>query len=323
MHTCNTLSVVSLILVFLVAANSVQAADPNSEPLWPKGAPGTAGIADNEKGGDRGKDGKPNRFISGVVNPALTIYMAPDANSLSSAVVICPGGGYGGVAIDKEGHDIARWLNVHGVAGIVLKYRMPKPDLMKDFKTEKPWPLQDVQRAIRVVRGRAAELHVDANRVGVMGFSAGGHLASTAGTHFDLGDANASDPLDRLSCRPDFMILCYPVIMMGEKAAHTGSVKNLLGAKPDESILRMYSNEKQVTPQTPPVFMVHTRDDGVKVENTLKFQEACQKAGVPIEVQLYDKGGHGYGLGVNGGEVAQWPDRLAEWLCKMKFAPAK
>ncbi len=320
MHIRNVLFVLSATLAL---ATAVKAADPNFLPLWPGVAPGTQGLPDTEKCTERSKTDKPNRSIGGVVNPAIAIYLPADSKALTSAVVICPGGGYGGLAIDKEGHDVACWLNSQGVAGVVLKYRMPRPTLMKDMKTEKPWPLQDVQRAIRTIRSRSAELHIDANRVGVMGFSAGGHLASTAGTHFDLGDANAADPVERLSCRPDFMILAYPVIIMGEKAAHSGSAKNLLGANPDESVLRMYSNEKQVTAQTPPAFLVHAKDDGVKVENSIRFQEACQKAGVPVELQLYEKGGHGYGLGVNGGEVAQWPDRLAEWLRKMKFAPAK
>jgi acetyl esterase/lipase len=147
-----------------------------------------------------------------------------------------------------------------------------------------------------------------------MGFSAGGHLASTAGTHFDAGTPEAADPLDRLSCRPDFLVLIYPVISMQNPIAHQGSRKNLLGANPDPKLLELYSNELQVTAQTPPAFLVQTRDDGVKVENSIRFDEAMKKAGVPSELNLFDKGGHGYGLGINGGEVATWPQRFEKWL---------
>ena len=314
----NRLTAIAGIVAFVISGSSrlAPADDPNAEPLWPDGAPGCKEIEDKEKVAGRPTT-RPDRFVSGVTRPTVTVYLPPEANATGAAVVICPGGGYGGLAIDKEGHDIARWLNSLGVAGIVLKYRMPRPELSKD---QKPWPLQDVQRGIRLVRSRAAQLRVDPNRVGVMGFSAGGHLASTAGTHFDAGQSDSGDPIERQSCRPDFMILVYPVISLSDKIGHGGSRRNLLGDKPDEKLIQLYSNELQVTAQTPPTFLVHAKDDPVKVENSVLFHQALQQAKVPAEIQLYEKGGHGYGLGVRGGDVATWPARCAEWMKKLKLA---
>ncbi len=240
------------------------------------------------------------------------VYLPPGDQTNRQAVVICPGGGYVNLAIDKEGHDVARWLNTLGVVGIVLKYRLPRPDLTAD---QKPWPIQDGERAIRLVRSRAAEWKIDPNRVGIMGFSAGGHLASAVGTHFTLGNPVSSvDPLDGFSSRPDFMALIYPVISMKEPITHEASLHYLLGPTPDEKMGALYSNELQVAPQTPPTFLVQAMDDRVSVENSERFHAALQKAGVPSEIHLFEKGGHGYGLGINGGEPAAWPGLCATWL---------
>jgi acetyl esterase/lipase len=286
--------------------------DPPVLPVWPKRDPGT--LAEGEKVKEIGKD---SRFISNVKWPTMTVYLPEAGKATGAAVVICPGGGYGGVAIDLEGRDVARWLNTLGIAGVVLKYRMPRP---AESKGELPYPLQDAQRAIRTVRARAAEWKVDPAKVGIMGFSAGGHLASTAATHFDAGRADAEDPLDRPGCRPDFAILVYPVISLVEPWTHGGSRDALLGRGAERALLEKYSNELQVTAQTPPTFLIHAKDDPVKVDHSLAFAEALKKAGVPHRLQLYDKGGHGYGLGVRGGDVAQWPARCAEWMKELNLA---
>ena len=292
---------------------TAQPAPPSEQAIWPH----PAGVKDlpAEITTERGKDGKHDRSITNVTQPTITVYL-PAEQSMTAAAIICPGGGYHGLAIDKEGHDVARWLNSIGVAGIVLKYRMPHPEISRD---EKPWPVQDVERAIRLVRSRAAEWKIDPKRVGIIGFSAGGHLASTAGTHFEAGQADAVDPVERFSTRPDFMILAYPVITFRDPIGHRGSRAALLGAQPDAGLIALYSNDEQVTAETPPTFLVHARDDAVKVENSLRFAEALEKAHVPHELAVFDKGGHGFGLGVKGGEVATWPERCAEWMKRMRL----
>ncbi len=292
------------------AAPTNSIAIPKEEPLWPDGAPGSKGAKDNEKTVNRAKDGL-DRSVSNVHKPTLSAHLPPKATATGTAVVICPGGGYGRVVIDKEGHDIARWLNSIGIAAFVLKYRSPRPD---GFVYGNTAPLQDAQRAIRLVRSRATQWNVKPNQIGVMGFSAGGHLASTAGTHFDSGTKDAADPLDRLSCRPDFQLLIYPVISMLPDITHTGSRRNLLGNEPDDKLVQLYSNELQVTPETPPAFLVHTNDDGVKADNSVRFFMACRKAKVPAELHLYEKGGHGYGIRKTGTTVENWPQQCQAWL---------
>jgi len=301
------------LLLGLSAAAS--AAELAVVPVWPKRAPGD--LEQSEKVVERSKEqDRPDRSVREVRWPTLTVHLPEPEKATGAAVVICPGGGYGGLAIDKEGHDVARWLNTLGVAGLVLKYRMPSPRLTKD---EDPWPVQDAKQAIRLVRSRAAEWKIDPDRVGVMGFSAGGHLASVAATRFDSGWVGSTDPVDVCSSRPDFAILVYPVVSLVEPYTHTGSRDNLLGKDADRALLEKYSSERQVTAQTPPAFLVHAKDDGVKAENSLAFAEALKKAGIPHTLQLYDKGGHGFGLGIHGGEAAQWPARCAEWMKARKL----
>ena len=289
-------------------------AEPLVVPIWPDR--GSEADEKDEKITERSKTDKPDRSITGVRWPTLTIYAPPAETATGAAVMICPGGGYGSLAIDKEGHDVARWLNTLGVTGVVLKYRLPKP---LEKSGDVPLPLQDAQQAIRILRSRASELKIDPQRIGIMGFSAGGHLASTAATHFDAGKAEATNATLRASCRPDFAILVYPVVSMQDGVGHSGSRGALLGKTPSKELLDLYSNELQVTAQTPPTFLVHAKDDGVKFENSVLFHEALKKAGVATEIQLYDKGGHGYGLGIHGGEIAQWPLRCAEWLKAQKI----
>jgi acetyl esterase/lipase len=219
--------------------------------------------------------------------------------------------------MEHEGRAVAEWLNTIGVTAFVLKYRLGP-------RYRHPSMLQDAARAIRTVRARAAEWGLDPERIGILGFSAGGHLASTAGTHFDAGRADAADPVERVSSRPSLMILVYPVITMREKT-HAGSRKNLLGDNPTPELVALLSNEEQVTKETPPAFLVHTyTDTAVPVENTLMFASALRRAGVPFELHLYERGPHGFGLGIRNGVtdpvLSTWPARCADWLRLHGFA---
>lgn len=260
-----------LLAVFL-AAHALAAA-PARTPilLWPDGAPGALGTADQDR-------------------PTLTPYLAESTASNQAAIVICPGGGYGGLA-SYEGEDYALYLNQHGVAGFVLKYRLGTHGYRH------PRMLEDAARAVRWVRAHAAEWKVDPKRVGIMGSSAGGHLAATLMTHFDAGRPDAADPVERESSRPTLGILCYPVISLQPGLTHEGSKRNLLGSSPSEDLVRLLSNELQVTRETPPCFLWHTwEDQAVKVENSLEFAAALRKAGVPFDLHIYQKGGHGVAL---------------------------
>jgi acetyl esterase/lipase len=244
--------------------------------------------------------------------PTLTVYTPPEDKRNGAAVVVCPGGGYAGLA-PHEGEPIARWLNSLGITGFVLKYRLGP-------RYQHPAMLEDVSRALRTVRSQAEKWKLDPNRIGVLGFSAGGHLASTAATHFDGGNPNAPDLIDRVSSRPDLAVLVYPVISMSGPYAHSGSRKNLLGENPDPELVERLSNEKQVTPKTPPIFLVHTTDDAVvPVEHSLLFALACRKAGVPVELHQFAHGPHGFGLGENDPVLKQWPALCADWMRSLKF----
>lgn len=250
--------------------------------------------------------------ISLVQQPGIEIYLPSKQSATGQAVVICPGGGYGILAYDWEGTDIAKWLNANGIAAIVLKYRLPNS---KSNITPHLSPLLDAQRAIRTARANAGKWNIQKDKIGIMGFSAGGHLASTAGTHFDAGNANAPDTIDRFSSRPDFMILMYPVISMIKTHMHQGSRNNLIGANADSTLAKFYSNDLQVTKETPTTFLVHATDDtGVPVENSLSFYQALKNNKVPAEMHIYPYGGHGFSLGVGKGYLATWPDRCIDWL---------
>lgn len=235
----------------------------------------------------------------------ITVHLPEPEKANGMAVVICPGGGYGGKVVEGEGHGIARWLNTRGITGVVLEYRLPAGNYHR--------PMLDAQRAIRVVRAHAKEWKLDPRRTGIMGFSAGGHLASTAGTHFDAGNAASPDPVERLSCRPDFMVLVYPVITMGE-LTHGGSRNNLLGPAPSAELIEFLSNEKQVTDRTPPAFLTHARTDAVvPVAHSQMFYAALKAHGVPAELQEFPQGDHGYN-GYQGEEWDAWQKRSLEWL---------
>jgi acetyl esterase/lipase len=285
-----------LMTMALVMTIQAMAQQPQAIRLWPASAPGALG-------NDR-KD-----------IPTLTPYLAQPDLATGAAVVICPGGGYGGLA-DHEGKDYALWLNTQGIAGFVLNYRLGSAGYRH------PAMLNDAARAVRLVRARAAKWQVDPKRVGIMGSSAGGHLASTLLTHFDAGDATADDVIERQSSRPDLGILCYAVISMGTNT-HQGSKTNLLGNEPSAQLVEALSNELQVTPQTPPCFLWHTWEDGaVKVENTLDFALALRRAGVRFDLHIYENGGHGLGLGSSNYDPNKWLDwtrDCASWLKNQGF----
>ena len=263
--------------------------EPRVELLWPGGAPGAVGSDDLDK-------------------PSLSIFLPPTGRATGSAVVICPGGGYGGLAVDYEGKDIARWLNSMGIAGFMLKYRLGP-------RYHHPAPLLDAQRAIRTVRSRTAEFGISPDSIGIWGFSAGGHLASSASTYFDAGDPKAADPIDRVSSRPDFAILAYPVISFTTEYTHKGSRENLLGKDPDPKLVEYLSSEKQVTRDTPPTFLFHTDEDVVvPPENSVLYYLALRKAGVPAEMHVFQRGPHGVGLAATDQTLVVWQQVLANWL---------
>lgn len=293
-----TIAILSLIFISL----SGMAQDFKLK-VWPNGAPDSNGMTQPEET----FEGKRVRNVS---EAELYVYLPKIGINTGAAVVICPGGGYVIEAMDHEGYDMAEWLASKGVAGIVLKYRLPYG--------HDQIPLEDLQRAIRMVREKATEWGINPAKVGVAGSSAGGHLASTGGTHFDLGNPDATDPINRLSCRPDFMLLLYPVITFREEFGHMGSRQNLIGTVNKWSMVEKYSNELQVTPETPPTFLVLADDDGgVPPRNSVEFYLALKKYNIPAEMHIFRNGGHGFGMNKKNLPVDQWPDLFAEWLKAM------
>jgi acetyl esterase/lipase len=263
--------------------------EPQTIPLWADRAPGAVGDEELDK-------------------PTLTIYMPPNTTGPLTAVIIAPGGGYARLSMNLEGRIPANFFDSMGVAAFVLKYRLGP-------RYHHPVEMGDAQRAIRMVRARASEWHIAPDHIGIMGFSAGGHLAATASTHFDRGNANAADPIDRASSRPDFAILCYPVISMTETWSHAGSRTNLLGEHPPEERARAMSMETQVTAQTPPTFIYQTNaDTTVPAENAVAYYLALRKAGVPAEMHIFRNGPHGTGLGMTDPALSEWPRLLMNWM---------
>jgi acetyl esterase/lipase len=258
--------------------------------LWPQGAPLAVGTADEDR-------------------PSLEMFKPASGAAPSAAVIVLPGGGYERLAVEKEGISAARWLTERGVAAFVLRYRVGP-------RYHHPAPMLDVLRAVRLVRARAKEFGVAPDHIGVWGFSAGGHLASTAATLGDAGDAKAADPVDRASARPDFAVLSYPVIFMREgPATHMGSRRHLLGEHPAPALAEEMSTETRVSARTPPTFLFHTSEDrSVPPDNSLAFYQALRRAGVPAELHVYQTGGHGVGLHPDDAILATWTDRLADWL---------
>ncbi|ALJ04969.1 esterase [Pseudalgibacter alginicilyticus] len=250
--------------------------------------------------------------ISKVQEPTLEVYLPSKKNNTGKAVVICPGGGYQALAYDWEGIDIAKWFNTKGIAAFVLKYRLPDS---KSIKVSYEAPLQDAQRAIRLLRFHAEKWHINKNKIGVMGFSAGGHLASTLGTQFNYPNHFKESNVDIISARPDFMVLLYPVVTMKSNFTHKGSRNSLLGKIPDEKLVEKFSNELHVSKNTPPTFIVHSGDDElVPVENSLNFYNALRSNNVKTEMHIYPYGGHGFSLAIGKDYLQTWPDRLYDWL---------
>ena len=251
-------------------------------------------------------------WIEQIQTPTIEVFLPAKKQRTGKAVVICPGGGYHGVAYDWEGSDIAKWYNSKGIVAFVLKYRMP---MSASIKVSYEAPIQDAQRAIRLVRFHAQKWGVKIDEVGIMGFSAGGHLASTLGTQFDTKNNFKETEIDTLSARPDFMVLVYPVVTMKEDYTHKGSRNSLLGENPTEQRITQFSNELQVTKNTPPTFIVHAGDDMVvPVENSLQLYKSLKDNGVLTEMHIYPKGGHGFALAIGKGNLQSWIDRLDEWL---------
>jgi len=274
-------------LPFLAGAQAPLPTAGQPMPLWPQAAPGALGTAPEDI-------------------PTLTPFYPATGTSTGAAMIVCPGGGYGMLAA-HEGKPVAQWLNTLGITAFVLKYRLGP-------RYHHPVELEDAQRAIRTVRANAAAWGLDPHRVGILGFSAGGHLTTSAATHFDAGDAAAVDPIARVSSRPDLQIPIYPVVSMGP-LGHAGSRTNLLGPSPAPALVTLLSNELQVTADTPPAFIVHTADDHVvPVENSLMYAEALRKAGVAFELHIFQHGPHGFGLGGNDPVLATWPHLCALWL---------
>lgn len=287
------LLVLASLLDALSTAVGAQPARPpvNTTPveitLWETGAPGALGDSDADR-------------------PTLTIYRA--RSPVGTGIVVAPGGGYSGLAMDHEGRQVAAYFNAMGISAFVLKYRLGP-------RYHHPIQLGDAQRALRLVRARAEEFGVSPDRIGMMGFSAGGHLTATAGTHFDSGKTDAPDVIDRAGSRPDFLILGYPVISFDPAIAHAGSLRNLLGEHPDAKLVELLSNDLQVTPQTPPTFLFHTTSDaGVPVENSVRFYLALRKAKVAAEMHLFENGPHGVGLALGDPALSVWPTLLTNWL---------
>jgi acetyl esterase/lipase len=272
-------------------------APPKTSLLWSGDAPGAQGNEDIDR-------------------PSLTVYLPAGPNATKTGVVVVPGGGYQHLATEKEGTSIAEWLNARGVAAFVLKYRLGP-------KYHHPVELEDAQRAIRTVRANAAEYGIATDHVGMWGFSAGGHLTATAGTKFDAGEASSPDVIERQGSRPDFLVLAYPVITLEEPYVHHGSLNNLLGDSPDPALVRLLSAESQVTKDTPPTFLFATTDDQtVPVMNSVMFYEALARAGVPVEMHLFQHGGHGAGLAAANPQLSVWPDLVIKWMRERGYAGA-
>jgi len=294
------------LIVFVCIILSVSAfAQDKVMKVWPNGAPDDNGMTKPEEKYDGVR-------VRNVSEAEMYVYLPQKKNNTGAAVVICPGGGYWIEAMDHEGYDMAKWLAERGVAGIVLKYRLP-------YGHDKI-PSEDARRAMRIVRSNAEDWGINPGKIGIAGSSAGGHLASTVGTRFDTGLKDSKDPLEWVSCRPDFMLLLYPVITFRESFGHMGSRKNLIGEGNDWKMVEKYSNELHVTPETPPTFLVLADDDKtVPPRNSVEFYLALKKNNVPAEMHIFQQGGHGFGMTQKNLPVDQWPNLFYDWLKARKI----
>ncbi|AOR65192.1 pectin acetylesterase PaeX [Pectobacterium wasabiae] len=300
-----------LVGAIMMSVNGLSYAQPVF-PVWPHGdAPGASSSTVQPQLVERSKDAAlPDRAAMGIRSPEITVYQAEKPNGM--ALLITPGGSYQRVVLDKEGSDLAPFFNQQGYTLFVMTYRMPG----EGHKEGADAPLADAQRAIRTLRANADKWHINPQRIGIMGFSAGGHVAASLGTRFAQSVYPAMDAIDSVSARPDFMVLMYPVISMQADIAHAGSRKQLIGEQPTEAQVIRYSPEKQVTAQTPPTFLVHAVDDpSVSVDNSLVMFNALRGEKIPVEMHLFEKGKHGFGLrGTKGLPAAAWPQLLDNWL---------
>ncbi|MCG8307568.1 MAG: alpha/beta hydrolase [Cytophagales bacterium] len=296
--------------IFLFTFFSTMTFAQETIKLWPGEVPFSNGKHGKEELLDRGR-------ITNIQEPEITVYLPETDRTTGTAVVICPGGGYRILAMQHEGHDVARWLNSIGIAGIVVKYRLPTSE---NITQKSEVAMADAQRAVRMTRYHAERWGIDPGKIGIMGFSAGGHLASTVGTHYDYGLSRSEDPIQKVSCRPDFMVLIYPVVSMTEDFSHSGSVKSLLGEKPSEIQKLRFSNERQVTSDTPPTILIHSSDDhGVHPANSIAFYEALNAFGVTAELHIFNSGAHGYGLGrKDGTSHNHWPNTVEAFIRDVK-----
>jgi acetyl esterase/lipase len=303
MKTRNLLTVIIIAIISVLNSNAQQ----KTMDLWPQGIPGLV-FTDSYIEKSTTSEGLITRFEK-TTNPMIYIFLPPREKATGTAVLICPGGGYAALAFGHEGNAIASWLNDNGIAGIILKYRLPSDLIMKDKSIG---PLQDAQEAMRIIRRNAVAWNIDPKKVGVIGFSAGGHLASTLSTHYA---DKVYDVADTISARPDFSLLIYPVITMDSSFTHAGSRKNLIGDKPSDEAIKSFSNELQVNEKTPPAFMVHSADDQtVPVKNSIVYYEQLVKYKIPSELHIFQKGGHGYGLGGSKDTQSAWPGLCINWL---------
>ncbi|MBP1639770.1 MAG: putative xylanase [Bacteroidetes bacterium] len=296
--------IITSILFLSVCSSYLMAQKQIVLPLWPNGAKESNGIIAPEKVENK------HRIVN-ISEAAITIQR-PTTKATGAAVIICPGGGYVGEAAFHEGYQFADWLNELGIAGIVLKYRLPNGH--SDI------PLIDAKRAIRLVRAHAAEWNIDPQKIAIAGFSAGGHLASTLGTHFDSGDTQSPDAIERFSSRPDLMLLFYPVISMKKELTHAGSRLNLLGQNPTSQLERLYSNELQVKSNTPPAILFLSDDDGaVPPANSIQFYNALKENKIPASLVIFPTGGHGWGMRTNVSFWKIWREMLTDWFMKNQF----
>jgi acetyl esterase/lipase len=301
-----------VILISLFILSPLLKAQTSTITLWPGGIPDLVlNINYSEKATIN--EGIPTRFEK-VTDPSLYVYLPPADKATGTAVLICPGGGYAALAFNHEGNAIAKWLNENGIAGIILKYRLPSDFIMKKKSIG---PLQDAQEALRTIRRNAAKWNIDPQKIGVMGFSAGGHLASTLSTHYD---EKVYEVKDSTSARPDFSILLYPVITMDSSFTHAGSRRNLIGEDPGDEAVKRFSNELQITENTPPAFLVHSGDDNsVPVKNSIVYYEGLKKYNIPSELHIFQKGGHGYGLATGRDTQSAWPALCLSWMKSLGF----
>lgn len=296
---------VTLIILFSLCSQLLVAQNFNL-PLWETNIPNQNNTNVDEKIVITDK-----LRITQVDKPMIQVYLPTKPYVSGEAVVICPGGGYRILAYNHEGSDIAKWLNSQGIVGIVLKYRLPHTQNNIEGRLS---PFLDAQRAIRITRFHAKEWGIDSNKIGIMGFSAGGHLASTLGTHYE-DNFFITDKVDSINCRPDFMILMYPVITFQEPFLHSGSRNNLICDDNDSTLINYYSSELHISEDTPPTFLVHAGDDkGVPVENSLMFYNNLKRKGVVSELHIFQEGGHGFGLAIGKGRLEQWKDLCITWI---------